>query len=63
MFSDMPTLNHQEQQEAIEDIYQLMTKGMNSEEHISLLTKKIELLVNLVHAAHGKVDTFYFYAS
>lgn len=41
MFSKMPTLNHQEQQEAAERIHQLMAKGMSSGEAIALVAKEI----------------------
>lgn len=41
MFSDMPTLNHQEQQEAAERIHQLMADGMSSGEAIALVAKEI----------------------
>ncbi|WP_063656869.1 YoaH family protein [Candidatus Arsenophonus triatominarum] len=41
MFSDMLTLNHQEQQEAAERIHQLMADGMSSGEAIALVAKEI----------------------
>ncbi|PAV01730.1 YoaH family protein [Arsenophonus sp. ENCA] len=41
MFSDMPMLNHQEQQEAAERIHQLMADGMSSGEAIALVAKEI----------------------
>ncbi|MFV9998003.1 MAG: YoaH family protein [Arsenophonus endosymbiont of Dermacentor nuttalli] len=41
MFSDMPTLNRQQQQEAVERIHKLMAKGMSSGEAIALVAKKI----------------------
>ncbi|WOB92753.1 YoaH family protein [Providencia sp. PROV175] len=41
MFSGMPALNHQEQQEAVEKIHQLMTEGMSSGEAIALVAQEI----------------------
>lgn len=41
MFSKMPTLNHQEQQEAAERIHQLMAEGMSIGEAIALVAKEI----------------------
>ncbi|MGG4674362.1 YoaH family protein [Providencia sp. Me1] len=41
MFSGMPALNHQEQQEAVEKIHQLMAEGMSSGEAIALVAQEI----------------------
>ncbi|EYU13758.1 hypothetical protein TI10_00620 [Photorhabdus luminescens subsp. luminescens] len=41
MFSDMPTLSHQEQQLAVEKIQQLMVEGMSSGEAIALVAQEI----------------------
>ncbi|ELX8378027.1 YoaH family protein [Providencia vermicola] len=41
MFSGMPALNHQEQQEAVERIHQLMADGMSSGEAIALVAQEI----------------------
>ncbi|MFS1537941.1 MAG: YoaH family protein [Candidatus Phlomobacter fragariae] len=41
MFSNMPTLNNQEQQEAVERIHQLMANGISSGEAIALVAKEI----------------------
>ncbi|EKT63642.1 YoaH family protein [Providencia burhodogranariea] len=41
MFSGMPVLNHQQQQEAVERIHQLMADGMSSGEAIALVAQEI----------------------
>ncbi|EMI5489133.1 YoaH family protein [Providencia stuartii] len=41
MFSGMPALNHQEQQEAVERIHQLIADGMSSGEAIALVAQEI----------------------
>ncbi|MEY1577575.1 YoaH family protein [Providencia manganoxydans] len=41
MFSGMPVLNHQEQQEAVERIHQLIADGMSSGEAIALVAQEI----------------------
>lgn len=41
MFSGMPALNHEEQQEAVEKIHQLMAEGMSSGEAIALVAQEI----------------------
>ncbi|MCK1145183.1 YoaH family protein [Providencia stuartii] len=41
MFSGMPALNHQEQQEAVERIHQLMADGMSCGEAIALVAQEI----------------------
>ncbi|MEY0335372.1 YoaH family protein [Providencia stuartii] len=41
MFSGMPALNHQQQQEAVERIHQLMADGMSSGEAIALVAQEI----------------------
>ncbi|ATG17339.1 MULTISPECIES: YoaH family protein [Providencia] len=41
MFSGMPALSHEEQQEAVERIHQLMADGMSSGEAIALVAHEI----------------------
>ncbi|MGG4608717.1 YoaH family protein [Providencia sp. Me31A] len=41
MFSGMPALNHEEQQQAVEKIHQLMADGMSSGEAIALVAQEI----------------------
>lgn len=41
MFSGMPALNHQQQQEAVDRIHQLMADGMSSGEAIALVAQEI----------------------
>jgi len=41
MFNDIPTLSHQEQQEAVERIQQLMAKGISTGEAIKIVAEQI----------------------
>lgn len=41
MLSGIPALNHEEQQEAVEKIHQLMADGMSSGEAIALVAQEI----------------------
>ncbi|CAH8240520.1 YoaH family protein [Vibrio aestuarianus] len=41
MFDDLPTLSHQEQQEAVEKIQQLMTQGISTAEAIKIVATEI----------------------
>ncbi|AJI96108.1 YoaH family protein [Yersinia ruckeri] len=41
MLAGMPSLSHQEQQEAVERIHQLMSEGMSSGEAIGLVAAEI----------------------
>lgn len=41
MFDDIPTLSHQEQQEAVEKIQQLMAQGISTAEAIKIVASKI----------------------
>ncbi|ANI31831.1 hypothetical protein PL78_18650 [Yersinia entomophaga] len=41
MLAGMPSLSHQEQQEAVERIHQLMSEGMSSGEAIGLVAEEI----------------------
>ncbi|MEA9389497.1 YoaH family protein [Acerihabitans sp. TG2] len=41
MLTDMPALNHQQQQEAVERIQALMSEGMSSGEAIRLVSSEI----------------------
>ncbi|HGN1705772.1 TPA: YoaH family protein [Providencia rettgeri] len=41
MFSGMPALNHEEQQQAVEKIHRLMAEGMSSGEAIALVAQEI----------------------
>lgn len=41
MFDDLPTLTHQEQQAAVEEIQQLMAQGIGSAEAIKIVAQKI----------------------
>lgn len=41
MFNDIPTLSHQEQQEAVERIQQLMAKGISTGEAIKMVAEQI----------------------
>jgi len=41
MLTDMPALNHQQQQEAVERIQALMAEGMSSGEAIRLVSSEI----------------------
>ncbi|BBG59059.1 Uncharacterized protein conserved in bacteria [Providencia rustigianii] len=41
MFSGMPALSHEEQQEAVEKIHQLMSEGMSSGQAIALVAQEI----------------------
>lgn len=52
MFSaDFPTLNHEEQQKAVERIQELMAQGMGSGEAIALVAQEIRE----THAGKGRV--------
>lgn len=41
MFSGIPVLNHDEQQEAVDKIHQLMADGMSSGEAIAVVAQEI----------------------
>ncbi|NAW98143.1 YoaH family protein [Vibrio sp. V23_P3S9T160] len=41
MFDDIPTLSHQEQQEAVEKIQQLMAQGISTAEAIKIVASQI----------------------
>lgn len=41
MFNDLPTLTHQEQQEAVERIQALMAKGVSTAEAIKIVAAEI----------------------
>ncbi|UGA57096.1 YoaH family protein [Vibrio sp. VB16] len=41
MFDDLPTLTHQEQQEAVEQIQELMKQGISTAEAIKRVAKQI----------------------
>ncbi|PRQ63480.1 YoaH family protein [Vibrio sp. V01_P9A10T6] len=41
MFDDIPTLSHQEQQEAVEKIQQLMAQGISTAEAIKIVAFQI----------------------
>ncbi|GAA5646880.1 MULTISPECIES: YoaH family protein [Vibrio] len=41
MFNDIPTLSHQEQQEAVERIQQLMATGISTGEAIKIVAEQI----------------------
>ncbi|WP_369310993.1 YoaH family protein [Providencia rettgeri] len=41
MLSGIPALNHEEQQDAVEKIHQLMANGMSSGEAIALVAQEI----------------------
>ncbi|MFC1235446.1 YoaH family protein [Vibrio sp. F74] len=41
MFDDLPTLTHQEQQEAVEQIQELMKQGISTAEAIKLIAEQI----------------------
>ncbi len=41
MFDDLPTLTHQEQQEAVEQIQELMKQGISTAEAIKLVAEQI----------------------
>ncbi|WP_153448596.1 YoaH family protein [Vibrio algicola] len=41
MFDDIPTLTHQEQQEAVEEIQKLMQQGMSTGEAIKIIAARI----------------------
>ena len=41
MFDDLPTLTHQEQQEAVERIQALMAKGVSTAEAIKIVASEI----------------------
>ncbi|WP_265495616.1 YoaH family protein [Providencia heimbachae] len=41
MFSGIPVLNHEEQQEAVDKIHQLIADGMSSGEAIALVAQEI----------------------
>lgn len=41
MLSGIPALNHEEQQEAVERIHQLMAQGMSSGEAIAIVAQEI----------------------
>ena len=44
MFNDMPALTHEQQQQAVEQIQQLMADGMSSGEAIALVAAKLRSL-------------------
>ena len=41
MFDDLPTLSHQEQQEAVEEIQKLMAEGMSTAQAIKVVAEQI----------------------
>jgi uncharacterized protein YoaH (UPF0181 family) len=41
MFNDLPTLTHQQQQEAVEKIQQLMAQGISTAEAIKIVAEQI----------------------
>ncbi|WP_017042835.1 YoaH family protein [Vibrio ordalii] len=41
MFDDIPTLSHQEQQEAVDKIQQLMAQGISTAEAIKIVASQI----------------------
>ncbi|WED24375.1 YoaH family protein [Vibrio sp. JC009] len=41
MFNDLPTLTHQEQQEAVERIQKLMEEGISTAEAIKIIADEI----------------------
>ncbi|ASG01824.1 YoaH family protein [Vibrio anguillarum] len=41
MFDDIPTLSHQDQQEAVEKIQQLMAQGISTAEAIKIVASQI----------------------
>lgn len=41
MFNDLPTLTHQQQQEAVEQIQKLMTQGISTAEAIKIVAEQI----------------------
>ncbi|MFB9136822.1 YoaH family protein [Vibrio sp. AK197] len=41
MFDDLPTLSHQEQQEAVEEIQKLMAEGMSTAQAIKVVAERI----------------------
>jgi len=41
MFQDLPTLSHQEQQEAVERIQQLMQEGISTAQAIKIVAEDI----------------------
>lgn len=41
MFDDLPTLSHQEQQAAVEDIQKLMQEGISTAQAIKIVADKI----------------------
>ncbi|MDB1126279.1 YoaH family protein [Vibrio algarum] len=41
MFDDIPTLTHQEQQEAVEKIQELMQQGISTAEAIKIVAQQI----------------------
>ncbi|CAH0529626.1 YoaH family protein [Vibrio hippocampi] len=41
MFDDLPTLSHQEQQQAVEKIQQLMQQGMSTAQAIQTVANQI----------------------
>lgn len=56
MFSGMPALNHQEQQEAVEKIHQLMAEGMSSGEAIALVAQEIRVKHQGKEQIHVRFD-------
>ncbi len=41
MLQDLPTLTHQEQQQAVEEIQKLMAQGMSTAEAIKIISTQI----------------------
>ena len=41
MLNDLPTLSHQEQQQAVEKIQELMSQGVSTAEAIRIVSEKI----------------------
>ncbi|WP_428774988.1 YoaH family protein [Vibrio sp.] len=41
MFDDMPTLTHEQQQRAVEQIQELMAKGISTAEAIKIVAQQI----------------------
>lgn len=56
MFSGMPALNHEEQQEAVEKIHQLMAEGMSSGEAIAIVAHEIREKHQGKEQIHARFD-------
>lgn len=49
MFAGLPSLTHEQQQQAVERIHDLMSKGMSSGEAIATVAQELRENLSLIH--------------